>query len=130
VKEIAMKDITNSLPRVIAEHIAAHNKPDPEAMMATLAADALVNDARREFLGRDAIRAWAHKEIFGDHVTMDVQRAYDQHGDIIVHARIEGDFDKTNLPDPVILTYYFSLRDDLITQIVILLNKALATPAA
>jgi hypothetical protein len=57
---------------------------------------------------------------------MDVQRAYDQHGDVIVRARIEGDFDRTNLPDPVILTYYFSLRDDLITQLVILLNKAVA----
>jgi hypothetical protein len=121
-----MKDITTSLPRVIADHIAAHNKPDPEALMATFAPDALVNDARREFLGHDAIRAWADKEIFGDHVTMDVQRGYDQHGDIIVHARIEGDFDKTNLPDPVILTYYFSLRDDLITQLLIVLNKAVA----
>ena len=30
------------------------------------------------------------------------------------------------LPDPVILTYYFSLRDDLITQQIIVLNKAVA----
>jgi ketosteroid isomerase-like protein len=121
-----MKDITDSLPRVVADHIAAHNTPDPEALMATFAPDALVNDARREFLGRDAIRAWADKEIFSAHVTMEVQRAYDQHGDIIVRARIEGDFDKTNLPDPLILTYYFSLRDDLITQLIIVLNKAVA----
>jgi ketosteroid isomerase-like protein len=125
-----MKDITHALPRVVADHVAAHNKPDPELLMATLAPDALVNDARREFLGHAAIRAWADKEIFGDHVTMDVQRAFDQHGDIVVHARIEGDFDKTNLPDPVVLTYYFSLRDDLITQLVILLNKAVAEPAS
>jgi SnoaL-like domain len=121
-----MKDIATNLPRVIANHIAAHNKPDPEALMATFAPDALVNDAHREFLGRDAIRAWADKEIFGDHVTMDVQRAYEHHGDIIVRARIEGDFDKTNLPDPVILTYYFSVQNNLIAQLIILLNKAVA----
>jgi hypothetical protein len=124
-----MMDITHSLPRVVADHVAAHNKPDPALLMATLAPDALVNDARREFVGHAAIRAWADKEIFGDHVTMEVQRAYEHHDDVIVHARIEGDFDRTNLPDPVILTYYFSLRDNLITQVVILLNKTVAEAA-
>jgi SnoaL-like domain len=121
-----MKDIADKLPRVIADHIAAHNKPDPEALLATFAPDALVNDAHREFLGRDAIRAWADKELFGDHVTMDLQRAYEHHGNIILRAKIEGDFDKSKLPNPVILTYYFSVRDNLITQLIILLNKAVA----
>ena len=60
-----MKDITNDLPQVIADHIAAHNMPDPQAFLATFAPDALVNDALREFVGHDAIRAWAAKEIFG-----------------------------------------------------------------
>lgn len=121
-----LKDITNALPRVIADHVAAHNNHDPDAMMATFAPDALLNDARREFIGRDAIRAWADKEIFGDNVTMQVERAFDQHGDIILHARVDGDFDKSKLPDPVILTYYFSLRDGLISQQIILLNKSIA----
>ena len=57
---------------------------------------------------------------------MQVQNAFNQHGDVIVRARVDGDFDKTNLPDPLILTYYFSLRDGLITQLIILLNKAVA----
>jgi len=121
-----LKDITKSLPRVISDHVAAHNNHDPDAMMATFAPDALVNDARREFVGCDAIRAWADKEIFGDNVTMQVERAFDQHGDIIVHARVDGDFDKSKLPDPVILTYYFSLRHGLISKVIILLNKSIA----
>jgi hypothetical protein len=95
-------------------------------VLATFAPDALVNDAHREFLGRDAIRAWADKELFGDHVTMDLQHAYEHHGNIILRAKIEGHFDKSNLPNPVILTYYFSVRDNLITQLIILLNKAVA----
>jgi hypothetical protein len=119
-----MEDITDALPRIIAAHIDAHNQPDPDAFIATFAPDALVNDARREFLGHDAIRGWADKEIFGDHVTMDVQSAYRHHGDVVVHARVDGDFDKTNLPDPVILTYYFSTKGELIIQLVIVLNKA------
>jgi ketosteroid isomerase-like protein len=121
-----MKDITANLPRVIAAHVAACNKHDPEALMATLAPDALVNDAKREFLGHAAIRAGADKEIFGDNVTLDVQQGYEQHGDIVLRCRASGDFDKTNLPDPLILTYYFSVRDDRITQLIIILNAAVA----
>lgn len=119
-------DITHALPRVVADHLAACNAHDPEAFMATLAPDALVNDARREFLGHAAIRAWADKELFGDDVTLAVDRALDQHGDVVVHARVDGGFDKTGLPDPLVLTYYFSLRDGLITQLIIVLNKAAA----
>ena len=119
-------DITNTLPRAIADHIAAYNAHDPEAMMATLAPDALVNDIRREFLGHAAIRAWADKEIFGDNVTLAVERALDQHGDVILHARVDGDYDKTNLPNPLILTYYFSLRGGLITQQIVVHNQSIA----
>jgi len=118
-----MKDITHALPSIIAANIAAHNQPDPDAFIATFAPDALLNDAQREFIGHDAIRAWADKEIFGDNVTMDVQKAYLNHRDIVVHAVVNGDFDRSKLPDPVILTYYFSVQDDKITQLIILLNK-------
>jgi hypothetical protein len=119
-------DITRGLPGVVAAHVAAYNAHDPEAMMATLAPDALVNDVRREFLGHAAIRAWADKEIFGDNVTLVVERALDQHGDVVLHARVDGDYDKTGLPDPLILTYYFSLRDGLITQLIIVHNQPAA----
>ena len=121
-----MKDITQTLPRVIADHVAAHNNHDPEAFMATFAPDALVNDAKREFFGTAAIRAWADKEIFGDNVTLAVERAFGHYGDVILHARVAGDFDKTNLPDPLVLSYYFSLRNERITQTIIILNKSVA----
>ena len=119
-------DITHALPRAVADHIAAYNAHDPEALIATLASDALVNDNRREFLGHAAIRAWADKEIFGDNVTLAVERALDQHGDVILHARVDGDYDKTNLPNPLILTYYVSLRDGLITQLIVVHNQSVA----
>ena len=121
-----MKDITSVLPRVIAAHVSACNSHDPDALMATFASDALLNDNRREFVGPAAIRAWADKDIFADNVTLEVQKAYEQHGDIILHCRVNGDFDKTNLPDPLILTYYFSVRNDRITQLIIIHNAVVA----
>ena len=116
-------DITNTLPKVVADHIAACNAHDAEAWMATFAPDAMVNDIQREFVGADAIRAFADAEIFGTKVTMDVHRAWDRHGDVTVHARLDGTYDKTGLPDPLILSFYLSLRGDRITQLIILNNK-------
>jgi ketosteroid isomerase-like protein len=116
-------DITNSLPQVVADHIAACNAHDINAWMATFAPDALVNDIKREFIGAAAIRAFGEKEIFGANVTMAVHRAWDRYGDITVHAKLDGTYDKTGLPDPLILTFYFSLRDGQITQLIILLNQ-------
>jgi hypothetical protein len=53
-------------------------------------------------------------------------RAVDRHGDITVHARTDGTYDETGLPDPLILSLYFSLRDERITQLIIIHNRALA----
>jgi hypothetical protein len=120
------KDVTKDLPRVIADHIAACNAHDIDAWMATFAPDALVNDIQREFDGAEAIRAFGEKEIFGADVTMAVERAVDRHGNVTVDARFDGTYDKTGLPDPLILTLYFSTRDGRITQLIIIHNKSRA----
>ncbi len=119
-------DITHQLPKIIAANIAACNSHDIEAWMATFAPDALVNDIQREFVGTEAIRGFADAEIFGTNVTMDVQRAWDRHGDVTVHARLDGTYDKTGLPDPLILSFYFTVREDRITQPIIIHNKTMA----
>jgi hypothetical protein len=117
-----MKDVTNSLPPVILDHIGAHNAPDPAAFAATFAADALLNDARREWIGVDAISKWAEKEIFGDNVRVELVSAYEHNGTFIVRLKNDGDFDKTGLPDPIILTNYFKLIDDKIAELIVILN--------
>jgi ketosteroid isomerase-like protein len=118
-------DITHNLPKIIADHIAACNAHDAKAWMATFAPDAMLNDRLREFLGTESIRRFADEEIFGTKVTMDVQRAWDRNSDVTVHARIDGTYDKTGLPDPLILSFYFTLRDGLITQLIILHNTSM-----
>ncbi|MDR1074991.1 MAG: nuclear transport factor 2 family protein [Xanthomonadaceae bacterium] len=117
-----MKDVTNSLPSVILDHIRAHNTPDPAAFAATFASDALLNDARREWIGVDAISSWAEREIFGDNVRVELVSAYEHHGTYIVRLKNDGDFDKTGLPDPIILTNYFKLSNNKIVELIVILN--------
>ena len=58
------------LTGVVAEHIRAVNDFDADAIVATFADDAYVNDARREIRGTDVIRRWVNKMI-GDSVTIE-----------------------------------------------------------
>jgi hypothetical protein len=111
---------------VLANHIAAVNAFDTDAIVATFAEDALVNDAHREFWGREAISRWVAKELVGDQVTMQVTDVVDHHGDTIVRARYDGSYDKTNLPDELILTNYFTIRDGQIVTLIVIHN----TPAS
>jgi hypothetical protein len=50
-------------------------------------------------------------------------RAVERHGDVSVDARMDGTYDKTGLPDPLILSFYFTVREERITQLIIIHNK-------
>ena len=114
---------TTELPGVIAEHIDAVNTFDTDAIVATFAKDAYVNDNRREIVGLEAIRKWVEKEIVGDKVTLDVREVIDHYGDTIVRARYDGTYDKANLPGELVLTSYFSLRDNKIVSLTVIFNQ-------
>src|SRR5580704_1132676 len=114
---------TTTLAPVLAEFIAA---VDEDAIVATFAADALVNDVHREFWSREAIRRWVAREITGDRVTIAVTEVLDHHGQTIIRGRYDGHYDTTNLPDPLILTHYFPVRDGKIVTLIVIRN----TPAS
>jgi hypothetical protein len=115
--------LITELPAVIAEHIAAVNAFDAERIVATFASDAYVNDLRREIWGTEAIRQFIAKEIVGDRVTMEVEEIVENYGDYIVRARYDGTYDKTNLPDELILSNYFAIRGDKIVSLTIIFNQ-------
>jgi hypothetical protein len=107
----------------VADYIAATNAFDGDAMLATFTDDALANDIRREFVGKAAIKAWTDREITGAKVTLQPVEARRHHGDDIVTFKVDGEYDKTGLPDPLLLTYYFSLDGDKICRLMIVHNK-------
>ncbi|WP_328610417.1 nuclear transport factor 2 family protein [Amycolatopsis sp. NBC_00345] len=115
--------MATELTGVIAEHIAAVNAFDTDAIVATFAEDAYVNDNHREFTGRAAIRRWVEREMVGDKVTIDVREVAGHYGDTIVRGAYDGTYDKTNLPDEVILSNYFSVRDGKIVSLVVINNR-------
>jgi hypothetical protein len=119
--------MSNTPPTPIEAYIAAGNAFDLDALAATFADHAFVNDARREFHGVAAIRAWLEREVIADKVTMQVRAVSEHHGVVTVDAVMDGDYDKTGLPDPLILTHYFTVDGGNIVRLIIIRNEP--TPA-
>jgi ketosteroid isomerase-like protein len=111
-----------ALTGIVAEHIDAINAGDIDRTVATFAEDAYVNDNRREFIGIDAIRDWVAQEVVSEKVTIEVREVSDQYGDTVVRVAYDGAFDRTNLPDEITMTNYFSVRDGKIVSLMIIFN--------
>jgi hypothetical protein len=45
------------------------------------------------------------------------------HGDTVLRGAYDGTFDRTNLPDDLVLTNYFGVRDGKIVSLVIVFNQ-------
>jgi hypothetical protein len=112
--------LADTLPEPVAAYVRATNAGDLDALLETFADHALVNDQLREYWDKPAITAWAAREIIDQHLTMQVQNVVTNNGQIVVTAIVDGSFDKRGLPEPLVVTFYFSVRGDKILQLVIL----------
>ena len=99
-----------ALPAVVEEFVTAVNSGDLDALTALFADDAYFT-AQGEARGIDAVRAALAKEFINDHVTVEALEVTEHHGDYIIRTKFEGDYDKTNLPHPLIMTNYIAPRD-------------------
>ncbi|MDI4643508.1 nuclear transport factor 2 family protein [Cohnella hashimotonis] len=113
----------NPLPQVIQAFIAASNKPDPEAYVDCFSEDATVRDEGKTWVGKDAIKKWSDEHHFSANVTLDPQRYRQHEAETMVVFKVDGDFDKTGLPDPLYLDFHFQIRDHQIKQLAIQLTK-------
>jgi hypothetical protein len=119
ISAIRMVEVKLNLPAPIVAFVKAMNMYEAGDMLAAFADGALVNDQQREHLGKAAIRRWAEKEIVGDKVTMYVTDSVVHSGGHVVTAKVTGSYEKTGLPDPLLLRFYFSLGESGITQLII-----------
>jgi alkyl hydroperoxide reductase subunit AhpF len=105
------------LPGPIASYLTAVNTGAKEEFAASFAGDAVVVDVNRELRGLDAITAWAGADIFGAHVQFEVLDVKQRQGRTIVRVKIDGTFDRTGLPDPLVMNQVFKVAEGKITEV-------------
>jgi len=97
--------MTTELPGAAAAYVRWINHHAASAFIALFADSAVVNDVGREFRDLDAIKEWSEKEIFAPLVTLKVIGVADRGAETVLTTRVEGNFDRTGLPDPVIINH-------------------------
>ena len=105
------------LPALAASYVQAINEHDPATFRSLFADYAIVDDAGREFRGLDEIKAWSDRDIFAADVTLEVIDEALRDGDSLITTRVEGNFDRTGLPDPVIISHRISTDGDKIAKL-------------
>src|SRR5260221_2804440 len=105
------------LPTPVQTYLRSINGGDAEALQSSFAQDAVVKDIGREFRGLAAIKEWANREIFAVNVTLDVVNVVERDGQITVTVMIDGTFDRTGLPDPLLMDHCFTVAGDKIAAL-------------
>ncbi len=106
------------LPKPVETYIQAINAHDADAFQSSFAHDAVVSDVGREIRGIAAIKEWANHEIFAVNVTLEVMEVVERDGQTIVTVKIDGTFDRTGLPDPLLMDHCFTVAGDKIAALI------------
>jgi hypothetical protein len=116
-----------SLPEPARAFVLAVNAGDREAIVDTFAECALVVDELQEYWNRQAIADWVNRLVVAPRLSLDVRSATYNGEHTVVRAVVDGDFDKRGLPEPLIVSFYFSAHEGKLVQLLILRNEPTLT---
>lgn len=97
------------IPKPIATFIEATNKHSSDEFLAVIADKAVINDEGHDYRGIAEIKKWSDEKLIGAKVTLEPIKTIERNGNTIVTAKVDGNFDKTGLPNPFVLDFYFTI---------------------
>lgn len=87
--------------------VKAANDHDTKSFLSNFVETAVLTDEGQEYHGIDAIRKWNDEKLIGANVTFVITGIKSSGDQTIVTAEVDGDFDKTGLPDPFVMALHF-----------------------
>jgi hypothetical protein len=106
------------------EYVRSVNDADPAAFHSLFADGAEVNDAGRQLKGKTEIIAWSNRDIFDAKVTFEVLDVAERGNETILRTKVDGNFDRTGLPDPVLIDQHFQSEAGKIVTLTCMLVTA------
>lgn len=105
------------IPQTIAGFVKATNEHNSETFLAFFAENAVITDEGHEYRGIAAIKEWNDEKNIGANITLRPTQITERNGETILTAEVDGDFDKTGLPDPFLMDLYFILNGNRIAAL-------------
>ncbi|MDF2591157.1 MAG: nuclear transport factor 2 family protein [Clostridia bacterium] len=105
----------------IQTYFTSTSDSDKRAFLSIFSEDAVVFDEGREFRGLTKITEWSEQYHFASKLKLEVINIREESPQTIITAKVDGDFDKTGLPDPLLLDFHFTVVNEKVTRLEILL---------
>ena len=105
------------IAKPIAAFLEAVNKHNSVALLSVISNTAVVHDEGKDYRGITEIKKWSDEKVFGTNVTLEPISTREQDSKTIVTAKVDGSFDKTGLPDPLLLDFYFTSDANKVTAL-------------
>jgi hypothetical protein len=105
------------LPQSINTFIEATNAHNSDEFLATLTESAVITDEGQAYRGIAAIKEWSDEKYIGAKVTLEVVDLVNSNGKTIVTLKVDGNFDKTGLPDPFLMDFHFTIDTNKIAAL-------------
>lgn len=102
-----------TVPRPVADYLAAEQAKDAEQLSLCFTVDGLVHDEGRDYRGRAAILQWKQAAEKRYRYTMQPLSAHTHGNEVTVRARLTGDFPGS----PAELNFFFKLSNDKIVSL-------------
>lgn len=96
-----------SIPESVRSAVKAANNHDTNGFLSNFVETAVLTDEGHEYHGMEAIRKWSDEKLIGANVTFLITDIKSSGNQTIVTAEVDGDFDKTGLPDPFVMVLHF-----------------------
>lgn len=108
----------NYLPLSIGEFFQFANDNNYKNFIEVFTKDAYIFDEKKKIKGIEAIEKWSENAIFNPNVKFKIKNYTEQDDRITVTAEVDGDFDKTGLPSPLLIDHRFKLRSGKIEELI------------
>ena len=117
-------ELTQRLSPLAEAYLRTVNAGESEGYYKLFAQDATVDDNGRAIDGLDVVKAWADHDIFAANVRLELLDVAGRDGAIVLVTKVDGDFDRTGLPDPVVIEHEIRTTGEKITRLVCRLTNA------
>jgi ketosteroid isomerase-like protein len=107
-----------NLSKPVETYFSASNMPNPEAFISVFSDDAIVIDAGQKYEGIDAIKEWSENHHFSSTLILTATDFVQGFYKTRVTAKVDGDFDKSQLPAPLLLDFDFTVDGDKIKKLI------------
>lgn len=108
---------------IVDDYVRTVNEGDAEGYLELFGDDAVVNDAGRQIHSIAEIKKWSESDIFAVQVTFDVLSVSMHDDEAVLTTKVDGNFDRTGLPEPVIIVHQLRVAEGKIVSLNCRLGK-------